>query len=366
METDLACSAVAATAYAHSFEEAEDEQTTTSLEGEELNQLREKYFVYSPGSLKRRCEEICNKQYLIEGLFPDRSLGLLVGDSGLGKSPLVYQMGLCVASGKPFLGRAVEKGSVLCLDFENGIGEVHGIITNLSQRLGVDEPPNNLHLWNYNDCSEKFGQVGETAFNIIRAVGPKLVIVDSLTGLYPDIEEKNSLATKYYQELRTVMRECDTNVLALHHIKKPSDPPPTSLEDCGVREWLLQARGARALINGCDVRFGVDVSKKFSGEDVALVVKGFGRLRGEFGPIYLQRVRDEDGDPLAYDVLTGVRLLNNEEQEAAIKRLPQTFRFKEAQQVLGKSAQPTDDFLKKCLGIGLIHKLGGKKGYEKL
>jgi RecA-family ATPase len=345
--------------------QAENDRASVSLEPAESNPLRKKYFVYSPRELKARCKEVGSQNHLIEELLPERSLGLLVGDSGLGKSPFVYQMGLCVAAGIPFLGRAVRQGRVLCLDFENGIGEVNGIITHISQFLGLDEPPSDLQLWNFNDCSETFGQRSETALDIIKAIGPKLVIVDSLTGLYPDIEDKNSLATQHYQELRKAMRDCDTSIFALHHVKKPSDSPPPALEDCGVREWLLQARGARALINASDARFGVDMSRRCRDEEIALVVKGFGRVRGEFGPIYLKRVRDEDGEPLAYDVVTGVQLLFNDEQATVFARLPQEFRFKVARQIYGKGDQATTDFLRKCEGLRLVRKLG-RKGYEKL
>ena len=72
--------------------------------------------------------------------------------------------------------------------------------------------------------------------------------------------------------------------------------------------WLNMACGARALINQSDVRIAFDVSagarrvaadlrKGGSGEDVGLVVKGFERLRGEFGPLYLARDCNDEGEP---------------------------------------------------------------------
>jgi len=51
---------------------------------------------------------------------PSRSVNILVGDSGLGKSPLVYQLGISVATGVPFLGRETRKGRVVIADNENG------------------------------------------------------------------------------------------------------------------------------------------------------------------------------------------------------------------------------------------------------
>jgi hypothetical protein len=44
----------------------------------------------------------CKEQpinYLVEGLLPAEDVHVAVGDSGLGKTPWAYQLGLCVASG---------------------------------------------------------------------------------------------------------------------------------------------------------------------------------------------------------------------------------------------------------------------------
>ena len=70
-----------------------------------------------------------------------------------------------------------------------------------------------------------------------------------------------------------------------------------ALEGERVMAWLNIACGARALINQSDVRIAFDVSsgarrvaaersKGEAGDDVGLVVKGFARLRGEFGPLF--------------------------------------------------------------------------------
>jgi RecA-family ATPase len=45
-----------------------------------------------------------------------KSVNIMAGDSGIGKSPLLCQLGLSVASGLPFLGMAAEQGAVLYLD----------------------------------------------------------------------------------------------------------------------------------------------------------------------------------------------------------------------------------------------------------
>jgi len=325
--------------------------------------------------LKLRCAELGCDQWLIDGLLQERSLGLLVGDSGLGKSPLLYQMGICVAAPVAFLGRKVKQGPVLILDFENGLGQLREMIDSIARFLGLTGVPNDLLLWNYNDCNPQFGQKGHTALDLIRETNPVLTIIDSISSLYPDIEEKNSAATRAYQLFRQLMRECGTSILASHHVKKPpehrNDNPP-SLEGTNIRRWFRQARGAGALINACDVRLGVDVLSKRSDlcvegnrrEEIALVMGGFVRLRGQISTTYIARVRDETGEPLGYRTVSGPRLLFNQSQEDAFAALTPSFRFKDAQHKYKKGPQATSDFLGKLVALGLIRKL--ERHYEKI
>ena len=136
--------------------------------------LKRKWAVYSHGDLKQRCKELGSGNYLIEGLLPERSLGLIVGHSGLGKSPYLYQAALCVAAGKPFLGQAVHQGRVLYLDFENGLGQVAEMIDSLLKHLGLKEAPENLVLWNLNDSSPKWVQTGHSLRDMVQEVEPAI------------------------------------------------------------------------------------------------------------------------------------------------------------------------------------------------
>ncbi|MDA2925273.1 AAA family ATPase [Acidobacteria bacterium AH-259-L09] len=338
--------------------------------GTEYSNLKRKWGVYRHGDLKQRCQELGSGNYLIKDFLPERSLGLVVGHSGLGKSPYLYQAALCVAAGKPFLGHAVRQGKVLYLDFENGLGQVAEMIDSLLKHVGLKEAPENLVLWNLNDSSPKWGQTGYTLRDMVQEVEPDLVILDSITAYHPDIEDTNSTATKVYQHLRKLIRDTGASIWGVHHLRKPSNNPkfaPVSLETASIIRWFHQARGAGALINGCDVRLGVDVPTKHTagqGEEIALAVRGFGRVRGEIPLTYLARIRDKNGEPLGYKRMTGVKLLFNKEQEETFAKLPDRFRFKDAQQTYSKGAQATTDFLNKCISCGIVRKVN--RAYEKV
>ena len=177
------------------------------------------------------------------------------------------------------------------------------------------------------------------------------------------------MVTAAFQEFRRAIRDYGGTIAVVHHIKKPSNKPsekPSPLDECDPKEWLLQTRGARALINGSDVRVGIDVPGVSSGirnvqhastDRVALVLRGFGRIRGEIGPLFIARTYDEEGDPLGYRHLSGVDLLFNADQQEAFARLPQAFSTGEARRTYGRGDQATADFLKKCRRLKLLRKL---------
>jgi hypothetical protein len=327
----------------------------------QASDLKRKWAIYTPGDLKQRCQQLDGGASLIAGLIPNRSLSLFVGDSGLGKSPLLYQAALCVASGLPFLGQPVTQGTVLYLDFENGLGDVDDLTTRLSRHLGLADRPENLLLWNYNDAPPKWEP--RQLLDMIRAVRPVWTIIDSLSAYAPEVEEKASKVTRAFQDFRKIIRECGTSVTAVHHIKKPSTKPaeaPPALEE-EPRRWFQQTRGSGALVNGSDVRIGID---HFGGasltesREIAFVIAGFGRVRGTIPTTFVARKLDEEGEPLGYEKLSGASLLFNSQQEETFGELPAVFRFMDAQRIYGRGPQATTDFLKKCINVSILRKDG--------
>lgn len=337
-----------------------------------LSDLKREWGIYTPGELKQRCKELDCGSSLIGGLIPQRSLSIVAGDSGLGKSPLLYQAAICVSAGTPFLGRPVSKGRVLYLDFENGLGDVDDLVDRLSRHLKLAGRPDDLLLWNFNDAPPRWEPTQVAA--MIRQARPVWVIIDSLSGFAPEIEEKSSIATRVYQEFRKSISECGTSISGVHHLRKPSskkeEVPPPLQED--PHRWFLQVRGTSTLINGSDIRIGVECprrAKQFEGSDgrpceVALVIGGYGRVRGNIATTFLTRVLDEDGEAVGYNTLVGVSLLFNLEQETAYRGLPVVSRFKDAQRHYGKGPQATTDFLNKCIDVGIMRKDG--RDYRKV
>lgn len=311
--------------------------------------------------------------WLVRDFLLRQAIGGLLGNSWLGKTPLLYQLGLCVAAGIPFLGRKVRKGRVLYFDYENGTDPAKELIRQLTDHLRLSAPPQDFLLHNVNAASLHWGTKGNRAADIIRSFGPDLVILDPLSAYYPELEKTNSNASRAMQVLRDINREFGTAVFYSHHLVKPdlrTRNKPEPLEVADLRKWFAQARGASAIVNGSDLRIGVDTPSRGvsagagSRDQIALVMRGFARLTGELPISYIRRVHDEDGEPLGYEPCTGPQLLFHSEQQETFAELPATFRFKKAQQAYGKGPQATSDFLKKCIALNILKKAGNQ--YEKI
>jgi hypothetical protein len=321
--------------------------------------------VRTPRQLQARAEELGGAEYIIEGLVPKQSISLLVGDSGLGKSPFLYQAAISVAAGVPFLGKAVRQGRVLFMDSENGISQVQDTISRVSSFLGLSEvPEEGLLMWNLNDAPG-FGGKGNQLEDLVREFQPDWVIIDPINSVFNDIEQEATVATQHLQTLRRLMATYHCSFTGVHHVRKSNDNPkekPEPLEKADLSSFFNRARGSKVLINGTDVRLGIDRAER--DPTGMVVIRGFERVNGEIPPMFVRRALGEDGRPVGYAPAAGVSLLTNPDHAAAYQRLPAHFRFKDAKLAYGKSDSATANFLKACESAGIVRRAGG--GYEKV
>lgn len=258
---------------------------------------REKVRAVTLGEFDLQIAATQSLEFVIEHMFPLRSVNILGGDSGLGKSPLVAQMAVCVAAGVPFLGHAVKKGPVLIADYENDAA-LSPMLHNVSKAVGATgDKPLILQRPSLQDIRDEVGRVGA-----------RLVIVDSLRGLDANAESaKSGRAPELIRELQDV----DTAWLVIHHLRKQgaSDTPRPTLEDenQGVLTWLESLSGSRALVNQTFTRMGMDSPRGHRNAEIVLrwYVKG----AGERPILYVDRIYDEEGEPIGYLKLAGADLL---------------------------------------------------------
>jgi len=308
----------------------------------------------------RRENEARGDDYVVEGILRPETVGLVVGHSGKGKSPFAYQMALSVAAGVRFLGQRTTSGDVIVFDFENSNAQIETICVALSKHLSLDAVPDTLRLWMPDPSTVT------DPLSVIEQERPILAIIDSLSAWDSGSEEKNSNATITMQKVRDVAKMTGCAIVLVHHLRKLASNPrqrPESLETCDAREWIQsQTRGVSALINASDVRIGVDTCEH---DEEAIVVAGYARVDGTLVKMCLRRECDDHGSPRGYSRMAGVDLLSKEDRDM-LKRLSASFRFKEAQRITGKGAQPTLNLLRRCISAGVLRQSATRGPYEKV
>lgn len=316
----------------------------------------ERLGVFTPERLGQFCErERGTSEALVERFLSARTVNVAVGDSGLGKTPLMLQLCVSVASGCPFLRMACRQGLVLYLGFEDGAWRVHETLQRLAQHMGLAEVPPDLCVW--------LEEVGRPLpllelVKVVEQLKPVLIVIDPIRLMMPTIEDSGKAA----ECIRSLMQltHHGAAVLAIHHLRKSgrNEFPTKGLEDdgCHVISWLEQAAGARAIINHSSTRIAFDKPANTSGSD--LVMMWNRRSFGDTGPLRLRKVLDpDDGEPLGWEALTGEDRLSQIDRDR-FHQLAQEFRRMDALAVCGgKSNDVTGVFISRLENLGLVRKI---------
>ena len=153
-----------------------------------------------------------------------------LGDSGLGKTPWAYQLGLCVATGEQFLGYPTRQGRVIYLDLENGPDAVLGVAQSLCGHLGIK--------WSPDDFLVRRDEAIPDLSEVVAEYKPSLVIIDTLRPFRPTAEKSNDEMGLLLNELRFIARSAHCTILVLHHVRCRS-----MVDGCrGARETGAQVR----------------------------------------------------------------------------------------------------------------------------
>ena len=331
----------------------------TSVEdpGAELfEQYTRGYGMYLAGEYGQFIRKLPHTAFLVDGFLPASSVNILVGDSGIGKSALAYQLALATAAGKPFLGMPTRKSKVVIVDYENSPVDSHWMLEQQRKHLGlVRYPSASLIVWPVQNCPSP-DLTTSVVEKVVRQFAADLVILDSLRSFSPEMEKENSIAVEQIKRLRVMTARHGTAVLLVHHVRKHSVRHRAPLEEGHVLDWLMRSAGCRALINQTDVRLAAALPDNGNGD---LVLRGHFRTRGEIGPFTIARKWDDSGEPTGYDRAEAtVTMLENPDQEAAFLALGESFHFKQARMIYGKQGQATTRFLHKLIRLGLASKIG--------
>lgn len=215
---------------------------------------------------------------LVDGIIPEAALTVLAGPPKIGKSLLLDQIGVAVASASvgEILGRPVRRHGPVLLIFEEGTLE--GIGYRLRRQAGAllatDPELQVLHLARIRLDNR---QSVQTLRALVRDLQPVMVGLDPLNRLHGADENRPSQMTPVMNALAGIAYDFGCSVVTTHHLAKPSVERRGSVWD--------RFRGASSIRSGTDANLALD------GNGTSV------RLEGEFRdmePLKLHLEMDRD------------------------------------------------------------------------
>jgi RecA-family ATPase len=174
-------------------------------------------------------EPVPPRRWHVEGLIPAKTITLLSGDGGAGKSLIALQLASSTALGATWLGLDVTQGRALFISAEDDTDELHRRIADIAQAEGfalADLEALTLRSLAGEDAllAVQAGSGALTATDLFREVEarvdeaePALVILDTLADLFPGNENDRAQARQFIGLLRGLAIRHDCAVLLLSH-----------------------------------------------------------------------------------------------------------------------------------------------------
>jgi hypothetical protein len=293
---------------------------------------------------------------VIGGLIREGQLEVLAGTYGVGKSPLLAHIQICVLNGIAWCGREVQRRPIIGFDSESSGPTYRRNLLNLADRLRVSVPrvPEDLDAYLQQDSfSEpsmakllellKFTNLEAqvTSLTAIVARRPNaLIIIDPLELLFSiDTRDKRNVIDLYSQLKKLLAIFPRAAILFTVNLRKKdrrAQYTPSLLTD--PRDWLEDVSGSLDILNRCDLRLGMD----FYDADGLRVINGI--RRGEdMHPILIRPVcvNDEPDRPAGFEHVPAdhaqlLMTLTHKLQEYW-QGLPAEFTFEQAIAIMGKS-----------------------------
>jgi hypothetical protein len=211
------------------------------------------------------------RRYLLKDLVLSSYVTLLYGDGGVAKSLLALALAVAVSGGsEEWLGREVENGPVLYLDFELDAEEQARRVHQLCRGAGLAEPPDGLLYMS------ALGHTAREAFTAALEAceehGVKLLVLDSLGPALQGDAEASRDVISFFQRALEPFRTNGIGVLIIDHQSKVQ--AGQSYQNKGAFGSVYKNNLARSVIQ---------VEAKESGEGTLTV-----RLRHKkhnFGPL---------------------------------------------------------------------------------
>lgn len=229
--------------------------------------------------------EYTDEKGLVQGFLPKGIVAMLVGAGGVGKTHLLAQMAVSVASGTLFLDEFMttehcgkgNKGNVFLGFGENQYEDIHRVLYKASKKLRSRQPDiakedvlkeASKRIAPFSFCGQMaaflqeslatryFRELKMRLIDIVPPEGWTLIILDPVSRLLgADAETDNAAATQFIALLEELSQDLPGNptVMFSHHVNKAALQPGTTATQSA-------SRGSSALTDG--VRWQCNLTKK--------------------------------------------------------------------------------------------------------
>jgi KaiC/GvpD/RAD55 family RecA-like ATPase len=176
---------------------------------------------------------------LVKGVIWERSLNMVFGDTGIGKSWFALELALCIAQGRDFLAweTAVDKRPTVYID-----GEL--MPDQLQERIRSLAPKRPDRFLTYSVL--QYAALGEPDFNLcapgiqraveqmVAAHNPALIVFDNLTKLVKGFDKNAGDQWESILRWMDQLRATGPAILIVHHTNKSGDQTGSKVQEIGL------------------------------------------------------------------------------------------------------------------------------------
>lgn len=176
-------------------------------------------------------QPVPERQWIVPGWVPARTVTMLGGDGGTGKSLLAMQLLTACAIGGTWLNQPVTRCKALGVFCEDSPDELHRRQSAINEHYGVDfadvaegldlvsreGEDNSLLVFNPVDRTSDSSGFWIEIVNLIHDSGAQLIVLDSLHDLFAGNENSRPEARRFIQLLAECCRDADATIILTAH-----------------------------------------------------------------------------------------------------------------------------------------------------
>ena len=281
---------------------------------------------------------------IIEGILREGELAAFGGPFGMGKSPALVDLTVCLVNGLSWCGLQVDQRPVIVVDCETPGADYKRAIKAICSRRGVPVPREGEELFVYLErdapseantkkllkllAEDKHKEKLTFLEGLLKRKPNAVVVIDPLEMFFRLDTGKKLAVMTLYHPLRAMLAMFPHSALLITFNLRKIDRKngrANLLRD--PRGWLEEICGSLDLLNRSDVRLGIDARE----EDVRVIN---GIVRGkEMHPLLIRPFVDAQERPAGFEQVaaSGGELVValTDHQRAHWDKLPSAFRFED-------------------------------------